>query len=306
MPELPEVETVRSQLKKHVVGETIRIVEIKRPKIVSVFDEDAALSIPPEVETPQAVKKLLILQKVIPKLLDSSITNVRRFSKLLVIDLSSDYSVAIHLKMTGRVILEDIHHPEYRSEWEFEYRNHPHTHLIVEFESGSRLFFNDYRRFGTIQIVRSKDLPSLSYIKNLGKEFFTDLTSKEFYKSLQSTSRAIKIVLLDQKKMAGVGNIYANEALWRAKIHPELPAKKLSPKQSDTLFNNLETVMKKSIQRQGATSENFRDLFGRKGTAQNYFDVYNQEGKPCKQCGATVEKYFLGGRGTYLCKKCQK
>lgn len=268
MPELPEVETVRSQLAQHVVGQTIDRLQINN-----------------------ASK----LQGNLDLLLGHTIVSVRRFSKLLIIDTSIGYSLAIHLKMTGRLLL-DVQ----------EYLTNKHTHVIFTFTSGLRLMFNDYRRFGTLEVVPTDKVLSLGYIKKLGKEFFAGLTEELFFSILQTSSRAIKVVLLDQHKMAGVGNIYANEALWRAKLHPNTPAKTISKEDTQRLFKNLEAVMREGIERGGASSEDFFDLFGQKGTAQNYFDVYGKEGTPCPHCGALIEKYFLGGRGTYHCPNCQK
>jgi len=280
MPELPEVETVRMQLEAFVVGETISSVVLKTPSI---------------------------LHGDISVLTHQSIIGARRFSKLLVLDTTTSYSVAIHLKMTGRLIFESLKERDnVRKNWEYDYSTNLHTHLIISFVSGSRLYFNDYRRFGTIDIVPTDQLLFLPYIKNLGKEFFATLTKDEFAKALSSTARAIKIVLLDQSKVGGVGNIYANEALWRSCICPEIPAKQLSRPQSDRLFTELELVMTEAKSHGGASSDNFRDLFGRKGHAQEYFAVYGKESSPCPRCETVIEKYVLGGRGTYWCPQCQK
>jgi formamidopyrimidine-DNA glycosylase len=285
MPELPEVETVRVGLEKFVLGQLVKDVTVRRSSIV---------------------------RGDISSLVGQTFVKARRFSKLLVLDTDKDVSLAIHLKMTGRLVYDN--RKEVISEkqeampegWEYDYATNPHTHLIFSFTSGSHLYFNDYRRFGTVDVLPTVQIPDLRYIKTLGKEFFAGLTSEHFYSALQSTGRAIKTVLLDQAKVSGVGNIYANESLWRSKLHPEIPANKLSRKQANILFKNLEEVMTEAKTRGGASSDNFRDLFGRKGNAQNYFDVYNQEGTPCKRCGTTLQKYFVGGRGTYICPMCQK
>jgi len=287
MPELPEVETIRLQLEKYVVGQRIQDIEVRRQ---SIIHGDTAI------------------------IHNQTIIAARRFSKLLVLDTDGGSSIAIHLKMTGRLIYSEK--PERKKQvsqelaishdWEIDYQTNPHTHVILIFTSGAKLYFNDYRRFGTIDVIKTNEIQELPYLKNLGKEFFVDLTAEEFKKVLSSTSRAIKVVLLDQSKIAGVGNIYANEALWRVKLDPETPAKAISAVQGQALHGALEQAMKEALARHGASSDDFRDLFGRKGQAQNYFDVYGRVGKPCPRCQTHIIKFFVGGRGTYICPECQK
>lgn len=279
MPELPEVETVKRQLERFLVSETVATVDLRTP---SLLHGNSAL------------------------LQGKTVRGVRRFSKLIVIDFSGNLSLAIHLKMTGRLIYYSEKYATKKENWEYDYFVSPHTHLRITFASEAQLFFNDYRKFGTIDVVPTDKLQTLSYIKNLGKEFLKDLTKEEFKKTLSLTSRAIKVVLLDQTELGGVGNIYANEGLWQAKVHPEIPAKKLTPSQSDSLFLAIEGVMTEAITYGGASSDNFRDLFGAKGHAQEHFSVYGKEGKPCPRCSTAVQKYFFGGRGTYVCESCQK
>lgn len=279
MPELPEVETVRKGLETYVVGQTITTLTVHNTKVV-------------HHETKPLEGKL--------------VRRARRKSKLLILDVEGGYSIAIHLKMTGRLIFEDPQFPEYKKDWEFDYATNKHTHVFLTFQSGSRLFFNDYRRFGTIDILLTKDIDTLPYVKNLGKEFFVNLPSQDFIQILSKSSRAIKTVLLDQTKIAGVGNIYANEALWLSHIHPETPSNAISASQGQALHAALEERMKEALMLGGASSDNFRDLFGKIGHAQDNFLVYNQEKTPCRRCGTLIEKYFVGGRGTYICKECQK
>jgi len=278
MPELPEVETVRRGLETYVVGQTISTITVHNTKVI-------------HHETKQLEKK--------------QIRHARRKSKLLILDVDGGYSIAIHLKMTGRLIFEDPQYPEHKKDWEFDYATNKHTHVVLTFQNGSRLYFNDYRRFGTVDIIPTSEIETLSYIKNLGKEFFVNLSSQDFIQILSKSSRAIKTLLLDQTKIAGVGNIYANEALWLSHIHPETPSRAISVSQGRALYAALEERMKEALTLGGASSDNFRDLFGSIGHAQDNFLVYNKEKTPCRRCGTLLEKYFVGGRGTYICRTCQ-
>jgi len=279
MPELPEVETIRKDLEHHVIGEVISDVSIRTPNII--HGQTALLNL-------------------------AAIVAVRRLSKLLILDTSKDISIAIHLKMTGRLILFDPQNASQQVPWEYDYVTSPHTHMTFLFESGKMLFFHDYRRFGTVDILATADVSKLSYVKHLGKEFFASLTEEDFIHILGKSNKAIKVLLLDQTKIGGVGNIYANEGLWESQIHPAQPAKSLSISQKKQLFYALEEVMKQAIEYGGASSDNFRNLFEEKGKAQEYFAVYGKQGKPCVRCGTTILKLTIAGRGTYVCPSCQR
>lgn len=277
MPELPEVETVRRQAEAYIVGKTITSVVVHEPKVIH-GDADS--------------------------LVGAIIKEARRFSKLLVLDCSNSYSLAIHLKMTGRVVYAENNSTN--PSWDVSYSTDKHTHFDLSLNHTHHLYFYDYRRFGYVDIVPTDAVSQLSYIQGLGKEFFKDLTVEDFKTVLLGSSRAIKVVLLDQSKMGGVGNIYANEALWTTRIHPQTPAKQISAPQAAALFYALEEVMRDAIGHLGASSDNFRDLLGNPGDAQKHFSVYGRQQQPCLRCTATIQKIFIGGRGTYLCPVCQK
>lgn len=279
MPELPEVETIKRQLVDNLIGEVVTHVAIRTPKMVR---GDLNL------------------------LLQASIVDVRRFSKLLSIDFSNQLSLTIHLKMTGRLVLDSKISGQSKLEWDVDYPQDRHTHLTIGFQSGSFLYFNDYRKFGVLEVMPTEAVIQTPYVQSLGKEFFKNLNLNDFVDILKVTKRTIKTVLLDQSKIAGVGNIYANEALWKARVHPELSANSLTTKQAKQLFSALETVMLSAIDHLGASSDNFRNLFGQPGQAQDHFAVYGRQGQPCLRCGATLVKIFVGQRGTYICEHCQQ
>ncbi len=275
MPELPEVETVRAQLAGILPGLTVSSVDIRRAKS---------------------------FHGNVDFLLSQTVLRVRRYSKLLVIDVTGNYSVIIHLKMTGRVVVAQ---KTVLQEWDVEYATDKHTHVVVTFTDGTSLYFHDQRTFGFVQIIPTDSVEQLNYVKTLGPEFFRNLTKARFVEIVTGSTRPIKVLLLDQQKVAGIGNIYANEALWSAKLHPMRKANSLTQKQAGLLFDCLESVMSAAIRWQGASSDNFRDAFGHKGTVQDHFRVYGQAKQPCARCGALIRKVMFMGRGTYVCPVCQ-
>ncbi|MEP7166886.1 MAG: bifunctional DNA-formamidopyrimidine glycosylase/DNA-(apurinic or apyrimidinic site) lyase [Candidatus Woesebacteria bacterium] len=270
MPELPEVETIRSQIEKHLLG--VQITEVKFPD-----------------------RSSKVLHGNLEQVEGQKITGVRRFGKLLIIDLSDSYSLAIHLKMTGRLMLfqrtEEIG---------------AHTHVVFTLADGRQLTFSDMRRFGYVEILPTVQVSSLRFLQTLGKEPLKDLTLADFKVLLKKTRRPIKTLLLDQRKIAGIGNIYACESLWMAKIPPQVSAISLSPEQAKKLFIAIEDVLKEGIKRGGASDNTYRNLMGGKGKYQDFFKVYMRAGKPCRRCGTLVKRITLGGRGTFFCPECQK
>lgn len=279
MPELPEVETIRLQLSAVLPGQKIHDVSVKRAKMF--------------VGKPQI-------------LVGKQIRKIRRYSKLLVIDLSEDLSLVVHLRMTGRLVYRMIVDRESVIDGEINYQNDRHTHITIRFENENILYFHDQRTFGYLQLVPTASVESLPYVKTLGPEFFRNLSEEQFIEILKSSKRPVKTVLLDQQKLGGVGNIYANEGLWMAKVHPEMAANRLSTSQAKRLFRSLSEVMTMAIKYGGTSSDNYRDANGSKGKALNKLSVYERTGKQCLRCGTAITKYITGGRGTYVCPKCQK
>lgn len=226
------------------------------------------------------------------KVLGARITGTRRFGKVLVVDLDNGYSLLVHLKLTGQLLANGT--------------IGPHTRVIINLEKGQRLIFNDLRIFGWVRIVKKQEVKDESYIKKLGAEPLRDLTLEKFKQILTQTRRPIKIVLMDQEKISGVGNIYANDALWLAKINPRTPAGQLNSQTAGQLYEAILEVLKKGIRYGGASDQHYIKPDGTKGKYQDHFLVYGREGKPCAKCGEKIKKFFLGGRGTYWCSSCQK
>ncbi|HSW89621.1 MAG TPA: bifunctional DNA-formamidopyrimidine glycosylase/DNA-(apurinic or apyrimidinic site) lyase [Patescibacteria group bacterium] len=267
MPELPEVETVRKQLEQNVVGLTIHNVEQKRH---------------------------LILRGDAKSLESEKNLGARRFGKLLILDLSGGLSLAIHLKMTGRLTLLKPEEPLPE-----------HTHVIFHLTNKERLAYSDYRRFGYIHILPTDKVNEHAFVAKLGKELLKDFTLEDLEKLCAVSKRPIKTLLLDQEKIAGIGNIYACESLWIAKINPKRTANGLQQAEIQRLFASIEEVLKEGIARGGASDNSYRNLFGGRGEYQNFFKVYMREGKPCPRCQTPIQKIFLGGRGTFFCPHCQ-
>ena len=282
MPELPEVETLKLGLQKYVVGHTIESVDVKKPKI---FQGDTK-----HVE-------------------GAKVTDVKRFGKGLVIDLSNNYSLAIHIKLTGQLIYRGKDEPKViHTDMTRVGKTLPNvwTHVLFYLDRGAMLYYNDIRQFGWIKIVPTAEVGELPFFKELGPEFFKDLDEKKFAEILSKSKIAVKSLLMDQKKMSGVGNIYANDSLYLAKIDPRRPANSLSPEEVKTLFKAIETVLKKGLEEGGASELTFVNVLGEAGNYQNHTQIYAHQGQKCKRDGTIIEKFVLGGRGTYMCSTCQR
>jgi formamidopyrimidine-DNA glycosylase len=182
-----------------------------------------------------------------------------------------------------------------------------HTHVIFNLDKNGHLYYNDIRRFGWIKLTKTKDVENFDFIKKLGPEPFGKLDLKIFREILTKTRRQVKVVLMDQTKMGGVGNIYANDALWLAKIHPGHAANSLTDTEVRTLYNSIEKVLKKGIEAGGASELAFVTPDGSEGSYQKYFLAYGKQGTVCPRCKKEkFKKVTLGGRGTYYCPECQK
>jgi len=273
---------MRLQLKKFLVGHKIASVEVKNHK---TFQGDEK------------------------KVIGGKITNVRRFGKVSVIDLDNDYSILTHVKLTGQYIYRgpNLTNPGNLSGKVTGGVPGPHTLVIFNLDRNGTLYYNDVRRFGWIRIEKTEDVEKEKFIIKLGPEPFKGLTLQVFQEILSKTSRMIKVVLMDQEKMGGVGNIYANDALWLSKVNPKTPSKSLDPESVKKLYEAIITVLKAGIKYGGASELAFVTPDGGEGKYQNHTLVYGHDGEPCERCHkSVVKKFFLGGRGTYFCPVCQK
>ncbi len=286
MPELPEVETIRSGLSRLLPG--LRIESVKT---------DWEKSFP---NSKNDVNRFLIGSKIV---------QVRRRAKVLIIDLDSKYSLIIHLKMTGQLV--------FRSEQAVFGAGHPSDSLIGKLPDKStrvifgldsaKLFFNDQRKFGWAKLLPTIEIENIDFFKKLGPEPLKSTFKPEHFieRIRKRPNSPIKAVLLDQAVVAGVGNIYADESLWGAKIHPLTKVKDVKDAELRKLFKNLQEVLRLSIKKGGSTDKNYIDAEGNKGSYLTFAKVFRRQGQPCLRCAATIEKIRAAGRGTHICTNCQ-
>lgn len=286
MPELPEVETVRRGLLKLIVGKKIASVTHDTPKSFPNAEED--------------VREFFI---------GATITQVRRRAKVLIIDLDNDYSLLIHLKMTGQLVfVGDVRFGA----------GHPNDSLVntlpdkstrvsIVFEDGSVLYFNDQRKFGWVRLIPRIEIPNIDFMKKVGPEpLEADFTSDAFAERFKRRAKTnIKAALLDQTVVAGVGNIYADESLWGAKVHPERLVSSLSPDEFKNLYRELRAVMNLAIEKGGSSNHTYVNAEGKRGSYMDFARAFRREGLPCPRCGTTIEKLRVAGRGTHICPFCQ-
>ncbi|MEK7153431.1 MAG: bifunctional DNA-formamidopyrimidine glycosylase/DNA-(apurinic or apyrimidinic site) lyase [Patescibacteria group bacterium] len=288
MPELPEVETVRIGLSRFLPGK--RIVRV---------EHDWAKGFP---NAEADVRQFLI---------GANIVSVRRRAKVLLIDLDTNYTLVIHLKMTGQLVYRGDHerfgagHPSHSLVGELPDRA---TRIIFDFADNSRLFFNDQRKFGWVRLMPTLEVENLDFFRKVGPEPLADtFTARDFAaRLLRRPKSGVKAVLLDQTIVAGVGNIYADESLWGAKIHPETRVQDIPRATLSALYRSLRAVLCLSIEKGGSTDRNYVDAEGRRGSYLTFANVFRREGKPCPRCGTTIVKLKVAGRGTHICPYCQR
>ncbi|HWC85775.1 MAG TPA: bifunctional DNA-formamidopyrimidine glycosylase/DNA-(apurinic or apyrimidinic site) lyase [Solirubrobacteraceae bacterium] len=275
MPELPEVETIRRQLAPHLEGRTIVRVVIGDPR----FTRPAA---PAEVEA---------------GLIGLRIERLDRRGKYLVWSLAGDRHLLVHLRMTGALLYDP---PPAAG------APPVHTRGWLELDDGHRIFYVDPRRFGTAHLLQSRSARDAYFDRRLGIEPLTpEFTVAHLRVLARGVKAPVKAFVLDQRRIAGVGNIYADEALYRARIHPLRPAGKLTTAQLAALRDAIEDALKAGIEAKGATIDDFRHIDGATGSFQDLFLVHRREGEPCLTCATVVRKLVVGGRGTYVCEYCQ-
>lgn len=321
MPELPEVETVKRGLNKLIISRKIKAITSDNPKSFpnSKADVDAFL-------------------------IGSKVEQIRRRAKVLIIDLSSNYSLVVHLKMTGQLVfvnerkrnkdlgiknkenpirrtanlIPNPQSPDPTNKIRFG-GGHPtdslvnnlpdkSTRVAITFDDGSNLYFNDQRKFGWMRLLPTNEVGNIDFMKKVGPEpLEADFTAKQFVERFsRRQNTTIKAALLDQTVIAGVGNIYADESLWGAKIHPAKKVGDLSDSKLKLLYSEVRYVMNLSIEKGGSTNRNYVNAEGKKGSYMDFARVFRREGLPCPRCGTEIIKIKVAGRGTHICPKEQK
>jgi len=274
VPELPEVETVRRRLAPGLEGRLFVRVEIGDGRLVRPYE-------------PEAVAAELVGERV---------SAVERRGKYLIFRFETGRALLIHLRMTGSL----RHAPGGSLE------DDPHRRAVVRLDDGSDVAYRDVRRFGTWLLLEPGELDG--YIAaRLGPEpLLPSFTAKVLGSLLAKRKAPLKSVLLDQKAIAGLGNIYVDEALWRSELHPRRPAGELDAKELSRLHRNIRRVLELGLARQGATLRDYATPDGGSGSMQHEFKVYGRSGEPCPRCGTPIERSVLGGRGTWTCPSCQR
>lgn len=274
MPELPEVETVRKTLAENLIGLTIKEIGINHESVI---------------KTPCTIEfKKLISGK--------TIISMERRGKYLIFGLSEGLNMIIHLRMTGQLVYEEKSIPMKK-----------HTHVFFGFDNNKELRFTDQRRFGRIWLVSDQELPGVSGLCSLGPEpLGEDFLPENFKEKLSKRKTRIKSLLLDQTFIAGIGNIYADEILFRSHIHPERTAQSLQEEEMGCLFEEVKNTLSEAVEHRGTTFSDYVDGKGEKGSHQNYLNVYQQKGEKCPRCGTIIEKIKVGSRSAYHCPGCQK
>jgi formamidopyrimidine-DNA glycosylase len=275
VPELPEVETVRARLEPMLVGRRLERVEIHDPRLTRPFD-------------PVVVAAELEGERIVA---------VDRRGKYLIVRFESGRVLLIHLRMTGNLL--------HGSSAGLPPAD-PHRRAVVRLDDGSDVVYRDVRRFGTWLLVEPHELePYL--VDRVGREpLERSFTTKRLAEALAGRRTPVKAAILDQRRLAGVGNIYADEALWRARVHPQRPAGELDAAELKALHRGIRTALRAGIERQGATLRDYRTPDGSSGAMQHEFKVYGREGEPCDRCGTPIEKIRAAGRGTWYCPNCQR
>ncbi len=281
MPELPEVETIRRGLSKFIINHKLQDTEV-------------------------LCDKSFIGQPVTGK-----VKSIRRFGKALIIDLDNSQSLMIHLRMTGQLIYDDRNNTSERYA-----AGHPsdnftadlpnkQTRVILKLDTGT-LYFNDQRKFGFIKVIATNDVSKDAFIKKLAKEPW-DMLPDEFYAKLQKhPNSCIKATILDQTIICGLGNIYADEALFASHIHPERKCSSITKDESTKLLESAKEVMDKSIASGGSTMATYVKADGTKGDyLEKFAQVFRREGLDCPNCHTKIIKIKVAGRGTHICPQCQ-
>jgi formamidopyrimidine-DNA glycosylase len=274
MPELPEVETIRLALEPHLVGRRFERVEIHDPRLVRPFEPTA----------------------VAAELEGERVAALERRGKYLIVRFESGRALLIHLRMTGSL----------RHAVGDGLEEDPYRRAVVRLDDGSDVAYRDVRRFGTWLLLESHEAEP--YIDDrVGREpLERSFTSRRLVERLERRRAPIKAALLDQRTVAGLGNIYVDEALWRARVHPLRPAGELDPDEVARVTRGIKEALKAGLARQGASLRDYSTPDGRRGRMQEEFRVYGRAGEPCPRCGTPIDRIKAGGRGTWYCPNCQR
>lgn len=273
MPELPEVETIRRALSNMVIGKTIDHIQFYYNKILKDISEDKLNAI----------------------LSGKTITDISRYGKYLVFEIGEERLIS-HLRMEGKYFVKEADSPILK-----------HEHMIIWFTDQTTLRYHDTRKFGTMDLRTAKDVMITHPINQLGFEpFDKDCTPEYLYKKIHHKTIHIKSALLDQTIIAGLGNIYVNEVLFRAKIYPKKRCNRITKRQTELIIKHSKDVLLEAINQGGTTIRSYTSSLGVHGRFQQELYVHGREGDLCEVCQTVIKKIKVGGRGTYYCPSCQQ
>jgi len=295
MPELPEVETIKKQLSRVLKNKKIKKLDVRLPKLIK--------------HPLKSFKKIVEGARII---------KINRRGKMIFIELSSGYLLVIHLKMSGQLIYQGEqnkparnasparHVDASRAGWRSDTSRH--THLIYYFSDGSKLLHNDLRKFGYVKVIAKNELSDFLASQKLGPEPLDKKFSFDvFGESLLARKKLkIKTALLNQTLIAGIGNIYASEILFKANIHPERKVESLDLKELKKLYKSIQSILELALKHKGSSDRDYLNAYGKKGSYMDIAKVYNREGKPCPKCKQKIKRIKTSGRSSYFCPKCQK
>lgn len=274
MPELPEVETVKRTLKRLIVGKTVEDVKVFLPKIVKE---------PPDVDL------------FVERLRGRKVTGLGRRGKFLKI-FFDPWVLVSHMRMEGRYRLLPREEPLEK-----------HTHVVFRFTDGTDLRYRDVRQFGTMHLFRRGEEERYPPLNKLGPEPLSEeFTLEQFRKRFAGRTTRLKALLLNQEFLSGLGNIYVDEALFGAGLHPERPVQSLTDEEKERLYQSIRSTLKKAVEAGGSTVRSYVDGNGDMGMFQLQIQVYGRQGEPCPRCGKPIRRMVVAGRGTHLCTECQK
>jgi len=288
MPELPEVEVVKRSLKSSIRHLTIKKVTINTNKL-----------------------RYFIKKKHFNKIINKKILSIKRRSKYILINLSSNLSLLAHLGMTGKFIIENNTGIKNKTSFYYEINKNDqkHNHLIFHLSQNKKLIYNDVRKLGFIKIINSKNIQKNDHIRLLGPEPLSNNFNLKYFKDcIVSKKRKLKDLLMDQKFVSGLGNIYVNEVLFLSKLDPTRPVNTLRPLDIVKILNFIKKILKLSIKKGGSSIKNFNNSNGKNGEFQQQFNVYGRAGKLClkKQCKELIRKINISNRSSFFCASCQK
>ncbi len=273
MPELPEVETVKEALKLRLIGHKIINIIIKY----------------------QGIIKNINAEDFKEKIIGQTFREIKRYGKYLIFVLD-DYSMVCHLRMEGKYFIKPV-----------DDELNKHEHIIFVLDNNKKLSYQDVRKFGTIEVTKKNEEYSLASLKKLGPQANDpNLDIERLFSKIKSSTRPIKAIILDQTVISGLGNIYVDETLFLAKIHPETKGINLTKKAVEKIALSAKQVLNKAISLGGTTIRTYQSSFGIDGRFQNELNVHTKVGEKCKICNDTIQKIKVSGRGTYFCPTCQK